>query len=142
MNRHSFFVLTDDLKILEERKDIMKVTRVTPFLVLGLVLSILTFIGAVQPSWAGEAELNIPILSKTQNSLLMFGLLICILGMIFGAYEYVKVRNLPAHKSMLDVAGVIFQTCKTYLIQQGKFLIILVLICISTKLTNGRWAEQ
>jgi K(+)-stimulated pyrophosphate-energized sodium pump len=45
--------------------------------------------------------------------------------MAFGAYEYVKVKGFPAHKSMLDVADVIFQTCKTYLIQQGKFLIIL-----------------
>jgi len=112
----------------------MKVKKVSQYLVLGLVLSILSFVLAVQPSWASEAELNIPILTKAQNSLLMFGLLICILGMIFGAYEYVKVKKLPAHKSMLDVAGLIFETCKTYLIQQGKFLIILEIfigICIA-----------
>ncbi len=112
----------------------MKVKKVSQYLALGLVFSILSFVFTVQPSWASEAELNIPILTKTQNSLLMFGLLICILGMIFGAYEYMKVKKLPAHKSMLDVAGLIFETCKTYLIQQGKFLIILEIfigICIA-----------
>jgi K(+)-stimulated pyrophosphate-energized sodium pump len=54
--------------------------------------------------------------------------------MAFGAYEYVKVKGFPAHKSMLDVAEVIFQTCKTYLIQQGKLLIILEIfigVCIA-----------
>ena len=69
------------------------------------------------PVLASEAELEIPILSETQNSVLMTGLLICILGMAFGAYEYTKVKRFPAHKSMLDVANVIFETCKTYLIQ-------------------------
>jgi len=65
---------------------------------------------------------------------LMIGLLICILGMAFGAYEYAKVKRFPAHKSMLDVANVIFETCKTYLIQQGKLLIVLEIfigICIA-----------
>jgi K(+)-stimulated pyrophosphate-energized sodium pump len=112
----------------------MKVKKIRQYLLPGLVLLILNFILAVQPSWASEAELNIPILSKTQNSYLMVGLIICILGMIFGAYEYRKVKNLPAHKSMLDVAGLIFETCKTYLIQQGKFLIVLEIfigICIA-----------
>ncbi len=77
------------------------------------------------PLWASEAELAIPVLTQTQNNVLMLGLLICILGMVFGAYEYKKVKGFPAHKSMLDVANVIFETCKTYLLQQGKLLIIL-----------------
>jgi K(+)-stimulated pyrophosphate-energized sodium pump len=86
------------------------------------------------PLLASEAELQIPVLTDSQNSILMVGFLICFLGMAFGAYEYVKVKGFPAHKSMLDVAHVIFQTCKTYLIQQGKFLIILEIfigICIA-----------
>ncbi len=87
-----------------------------------LLISILAFAGSV---WASEAELNIPVLTAQQNSYLMVGFLICILGMVFGYYEYRKVKSMPAHKSMLDVAGLIFETCKTYLIQQGKFLIIL-----------------
>jgi len=77
------------------------------------------------PLLASEAELNIPELTPGQNSLLMAGLVICILGMIFGLFMYAKVKNMPAHKSMLDIADVIFQTCKTYLVQQGKLLIIL-----------------
>ena len=77
------------------------------------------------PLLASEAELEIPVLNDAQNTLLMVGFLICILGMAFGAYEYVKVKGFPAHKSMLDVADVIFETCKTYLIQQGKLLILL-----------------
>jgi len=86
------------------------------------------------PLLASEAELEIPTLNDAQNTVLMVGLLICILGMLFGGYEYIKVKGFPAHKSMLDVANVIFQTCKTYLIQQGKFLIILEIfigICIA-----------
>ncbi|MDP3040998.1 MAG: sodium-translocating pyrophosphatase [Deltaproteobacteria bacterium] len=86
------------------------------------------------PLLASEAELEIPVLTEGQNTVLMIGLLICALGMAFGAYEYVKVKKFPAHKSMLDVADIIFQTCKTYLIQQGKLLIILEIfigICIA-----------
>nr|MBP7322224.1 sodium-translocating pyrophosphatase [Deltaproteobacteria bacterium] len=86
------------------------------------------------PVFAGEADLAIPILSPGQNNLLMIGFLICFLGMVFGLFQYMKVKRLPAHNSMLDVAGIIFQTCKTYLIQQGKLLIVLEVfigICIA-----------
>ncbi len=92
-----------------------------------LGVSILTVISMLwaAPLLASEAELEIPVLTEGQNTVLMIGFLICALGMAFGAYEYVKVKKFPAHKSMLDVADIIFQTCKTYLIQQGKLLIIL-----------------
>ncbi|MEW6440814.1 MAG: sodium-translocating pyrophosphatase [bacterium] len=86
------------------------------------------------PLWASEAELAIPDLTPGQNSLLMVGFFICILGMLFGLYEYIKVKAFPAHKAMLDVADVIFQTCKTYLVQQGKFLVMLevfIAVCIA-----------
>ncbi len=79
-------------------------------------------------SVASEADLDIPALTGSQNNLLLFGFLICFLGMLFGYYQFHKVKKLRAHQSMLDVAGVIFETCKTYLIQQGKFLIILFVI--------------
>jgi len=72
-----------------------------------------------------EADLKIPNLSLEQNNLLLFGFVICILGLLFGYYQFSMVKKLKAHKSMLDVAHIIFETCKTYLIQQGKFLIIL-----------------
>ncbi|MEI7590552.1 MAG: sodium-translocating pyrophosphatase, partial [Deltaproteobacteria bacterium] len=77
------------------------------------------------PLFASEADLVIPVLTDAQNSLLMLGFGICFVGIIFGMYEYFSVKKLPAHKSMLDVANVIFETCKTYLLQQGKLLLIL-----------------
>ncbi len=97
---------------------------------------ILLLISIVMPTFmfAGEADLKIPNLSANQNNLLLFGFLICLLGMLFGLYQFQKVRKLRAHSSMLDVAKVIFETCKTYLIQQGKFLVILFLfigLCIA-----------
>jgi K(+)-stimulated pyrophosphate-energized sodium pump len=83
---------------------------------------------------ASEADLKIPELSADQNALLTYGIGVCILGLIFGIIQYINVKKLPAHKSMLDVANVIFETCKTYLLQQGKFLFILfvfIAACIS-----------
>lgn len=79
-------------------------------------------------TWASEADLKIPNLSPEQNHLLVWGFIICILGLVFGLYQFLKVKKLNAHKSMLDVSSVIFETCKTYLLQQGKFLIWLFLI--------------
>ena len=75
--------------------------------------------------FASEADLKIPQLDPAQNQLLMYGLLVCVLGLAFGMYQFFKVKNLKAHKSMLNVAQIIFETCKTYLQQQGKLLIIL-----------------
>ncbi len=75
--------------------------------------------------FASEADLKIPELSSDQNSLLMYGIIVCLLGLIFGVYQYLKVKRLKAHQSMLDVAQIIFETCKTYLIQQGKLLLVL-----------------
>lgn len=74
---------------------------------------------------ASEADLKIPELSAGQNQLLMIGILVCILGFVFGIYQFLKVRRIKAHSSMLEVGQIIFETCKTYLLQQGKFLILL-----------------
>lgn len=90
---------------------------------MGLTLVLL----APVVSFASEADLIIPELSQEQNQLLLYGILVCIAGMLFGLYQFSSVKKLPAHKSMLDVAQIIFETCKTYLIQQGKFLFILFL---------------
>jgi K(+)-stimulated pyrophosphate-energized sodium pump len=89
-------------------------------LLAGLALPMLT--------WASEANLKIPTLTADQNHLLMWGFVICALGLFFGLYQFLKVRAIRAHQSMLDVSNVIFATCKTYLWQQGKFLIWLFLI--------------
>ncbi len=75
-------------------------------------------------SFAGEADLVIPDLGDNRP-LLMWGFVITFLGLVFGYYQYQRVKGLKAHSSMLDVAQVIYETSKTYLVQQGKFLAIL-----------------
>ena len=87
------------------------------FLMMAFALPALVF--------GSEADLKIPVLEPGQTNILLFGFLICILGLLFGLYQFTQVKKLKAHKSMLDVAHIIFETCKTYLIQQGKFLLIL-----------------
>jgi K(+)-stimulated pyrophosphate-energized sodium pump len=84
--------------------------------------------------FAGEQNLKIPVLADAQSQILIWGLLVCILGMGFGFYQFLKVKKLRAHKSMLDVAAIIFETCKTYLLQQAKLLTVLFLFiaaCVS-----------
>src|SRR5437764_8859822 len=56
---------------------------------------------------------------------LMMGLIICVAGLAFGMYFYQKLRTLPVHKSMLEVSELIYETCKTYLKTQGKFILLL-----------------
>jgi len=77
--------------------------------------------------FASESNLKIPTLNDNQQSILIWGLVVCFAGLVFGMYQYFKVKKLKAHQSMLDIAQVIFETCKTYLIQQGKLLIVLFL---------------
>ncbi|HEX4924328.1 MAG TPA: sodium-translocating pyrophosphatase, partial [Bdellovibrionales bacterium] len=86
--------------------------------------------------FASEADLHMPDLGTTVSffgsqvagtQLLMIGLVVCVLGMAFGLYEFMGIKRLPAHKSMLDISALIYETCKTYMIQQGKFLVILEL---------------
>jgi len=73
---------------------------------------------------ASEADLVIPTEIKDQ-SLLYWGFIITLAGLMFGLFQFLQVKKITAHRSMLDVAQVIFETAKTYLIQQGKFLMIL-----------------
>lgn len=95
----------------------------------------------VPAAFAGEADINLPDLSQvsfiggTLSGMLILnlGLVICFIGMIFGWMQYTQTKNLPAHKAMLDVSATIWETCKTYVLQQGKFLTalwILIAICI------------
>jgi K(+)-stimulated pyrophosphate-energized sodium pump len=79
----------------------------------------------------GEANLQIPDLSQVSflgidgHTLLLFGLVICVLGLVFGLVIYMHLKNLPVHKAMLEISELIYETCKTYLITQGKFILIL-----------------
>ena len=106
------------------------------FLLSGLMVLL-----AAGAALAGEADIVLPDLSQvgflngtlSGITILNAGLIICVIGMIFGIIQYVQTKNLPAHQSMLDVSQTIWETCKTYLLQQGKFLIalwILIAICI------------
>ncbi|MFA5023529.1 MAG: sodium-translocating pyrophosphatase [Patescibacteria group bacterium] len=79
-------------------------------------------------SLASEADLKIPRLDPAQNTLLYFGFVVCFLGILFSLYYLRRIKNLPVHQSMLQVSQTIFETCKTYLIQQGKFLALLFII--------------
>lgn len=87
-----------------------------------LFFSLLSFSFA----FAGEADLKVPEGIK-EHTILYWGFVVTILGSLFGLYQYSKVKKLPAHKSMLDIAEVIYQTCRAYLKQQGRFLAILFL---------------
>ena len=77
--------------------------------------------------FASETNLVVPDLSAnpTSKMLMMVGIFICALGLLFGGIEFLNLKKIPVHKSMSDVGELIFETCKTYLLQQGKFLIIL-----------------
>jgi len=55
----------------------------------------------------------------------MWGLAVCALGLLFGFLTFTQLRNLPVHRSMLEISELIYETCKTYLITQGKFLVLL-----------------
>ncbi len=59
------------------------------------------------------------------SNLLMVGLLICAAGLVFGLVFYRQLKNLPVHRSMLEVSELIYATCKTYLFNQGKFILLL-----------------
>ena len=85
-----------------------------------------------QEAGGGEANLVLPDLSQATflggvngRTLLMGGLVICALGLLFGLLTFMQLKNLPVHRSMREISELIYETCKTYLITQGKFLLIL-----------------
>src|SRR5437588_4654893 len=79
----------------------------------------------------GEANLKLPDLSQVSflgmdgHKLLLFGILFCLFGLAFGLVIYACLKNLPVHKSMREISELIYETCKTYLQTQGKFLLLL-----------------
>jgi K(+)-stimulated pyrophosphate-energized sodium pump len=92
----------------------------------------------------GEVNIQLPDLNQgdflgmTGHQILLSGLVVCVLGLLFGLWTYTAVKNLPVHKSMSDVSAIIYETCKAYLIQQGKFLLILELF-IGTVMVAYFW---
>src|SRR5216684_8854280 len=113
---------------------------IVPILLLGLMSAAPGVALAAQPDTlsataqaGGEASLVVPDLSTVNflggavngRALLMGGLVVCALGLLFGLLTFTELRNLPVHPSMLEVSDLIYETCKTYLITQGKFILIL-----------------
>ena len=104
----------------------------TPLRLLAALAVVTVVVLASTAAYASEADLVIPDLSSVSfiggisgHSLLLFGLIICILGMGFGLMQYMQIRNLPVHKAMAEISELIYETCKTYLLTQGKFIAIL-----------------
>ncbi|MBQ2872286.1 sodium-translocating pyrophosphatase [bacterium] len=103
--------------------------------VLAMFMMLGTMIFTAIPTLASEADLVVPSFTShpTSYNLLLAGIVISALGIVVGIIQYFNVKRIKAHKSMLAVGNLIFETCKTYLIQQGKFLVlleILIAICI------------
>jgi K(+)-stimulated pyrophosphate-energized sodium pump len=86
---------------------------------------------AAQEAGGGEAALKVPDLSQVSflgidgHKLLLFGIVFCVFGLIFGLAIYSRLKGMPVHKSMRDISELIYETCKTYLFTQGKFLVLL-----------------
>src|SRR6185437_15620156 len=104
-------------------------------------------------AFAGEADINIPDLTTVKFSglggvsgiaLMYFGIVMCFIGAAFGLVQYMQTKALPVHESMGNVSNTIWETCKTYLIQQGRFLAILwilIAICILYYLVGLPWND-
>jgi K(+)-stimulated pyrophosphate-energized sodium pump len=109
---------------MERNKSWTGALRVLATLLLLLVLS-------PQSLRAGESDIIIPPLDSVNfgglsgMAILYVGLVICLLGAVFGAVQYFQTRALPVHPRMSDVSNIIWETCKTYLFTQGKFLVAL-----------------
>ncbi len=101
---------------------------------LFLVVLAASLLGLAVPAFAaegGEASLVLPDLNSVSfhgaggGNLLAFGLILCALGLVFGLVVFFGLRNLPVHRSMKEISELIWQTCKTYLLKQGRFLAML-----------------
>ena len=100
------------------------------------VLSLLVVLCTPVLLFAGEADLELPDFKNVYFfneaisgwSLLLWGSIIVMAGLLFGLYQAVNIRKFPVHKSMANISVTIYETCKTYLLQQGKFLLILFAI--------------
>ena len=98
-----------------------KICKISMFALMSLFL--------FKDAYASEIDLNIPSLDTIFNILgltisgsqiLFAGMIVCVLGMIFGLYEFVRIKKMPSHISMKKVSETIYETCKTYMKQQAK----------------------
>jgi K(+)-stimulated pyrophosphate-energized sodium pump len=124
------------LKTEQYKEDIGNKSRQRILRILSIVMIISGLVVLIAPSTmaaeaGGEANLVVPDLNTVEffginaRLLLGVGLIVCLLGLLFGLFNYLQVKHLPVHKSMRDISELIYETCKTYLVTQGKFLMIL-----------------
>jgi K(+)-stimulated pyrophosphate-energized sodium pump len=106
-------------------------SKVSVSLALLLLSSASVLAQPAEEAVGGEAGLQLPDLSQVTflgingHKLLLFGIVICIFGLLFGMTIFTRLKNLPVHRSMRDISELIYETCKTYLVTQGKFLLLL-----------------
>src|SRR5438874_1138584 len=127
----------DGLSIERGRPTSMNGKFLTALLVLALVALVAAPTVLAQapsapaPHGGGEASLKIPDLGQVHvggiggRTLLTLGLGVCVLGLVFGLVIFNQLKNLPVHESMREISELIYETCKTYLITQGKFILLL-----------------
>jgi K(+)-stimulated pyrophosphate-energized sodium pump len=111
-----------------------------PALILAISVALLTLLSTASfaqqaapapHEMGGEANLTLPDISTVSflgvngHSLLLIGILFCIFGLLFALVQYMQLKNLPVHRAMREMSELIYETCKTYLVTQGKFLAIL-----------------
>jgi len=109
-----------------------KLVALSPLLLIAFALAAPVMAQEAAPHAGGEANLVLPDLGQATffsglggRTILMGGIVVSILGLAFGLVIYTQLKNLPVHPSMLEISELIYETCKTYLTQQGKFLLIL-----------------
>jgi K(+)-stimulated pyrophosphate-energized sodium pump len=98
-----------------------------------LAFTLFTSLAAMAAPHGGEAALKLPDLSSVSffngaidgHKLLLIGILFSVLGLIFGLSIYIHLKNLPVHRAMREISELIYETCKTYLVTQGKFILVL-----------------
>jgi K(+)-stimulated pyrophosphate-energized sodium pump len=119
--------------IKESAKAFLKRQYKTVAALLALLLPTAAY-AQTEPGGGGEASLTLPDLRSVHfvnffglngHALLSIGLLFCAGGLLFGMAIYVQLKNLPVHRTMLEISDLIYETCKTYLVTQGKFIMLL-----------------
>src|SRR5215468_2145478 len=109
------------------RRMALRISAVVALLTVGTASAV------AQPEAGGEASLKLPDLSSVSffnnaingHNLLLIGILFCLFGLGFGMAIYMRLKNLPVHRAMREISELIYETCKTYLFTQGKFILLL-----------------
>jgi K(+)-stimulated pyrophosphate-energized sodium pump len=124
-------------------------SKVTWLTRAGSVLAGLGVLLQAPKALASEADLVLPDLHSVTflggipgSTLLLWGLAVCLFGMVFGAIQYMSIRKLPVHSAMKEISELIYETCKTYLITQGKFILVLWVLIGAIIVAYFGWLRQ